>query len=78
MKSENSGAQEIEFLPSLASMNDTFLRQSVSKQRQSKIRLFSLKLLCIMAQDFNSVDTDFFFLLNRLKKQTSEHFSMLY
>ena len=53
MKSENSGAQEIEFLLSLASMEDAFLRQSVSKQRQSKLRLFSLKLLCIMAQDFS-------------------------
>ena len=40
MKSENSGAQEIEFLRSLASMDDTFLHQSVSKQRQSKIKDF--------------------------------------
>ena len=40
MKSENSGAQEIEFLCPLASMDDTFLRQSVSKQRQSKIKDF--------------------------------------
>ena len=38
MKSENSGAQEIEFLRSLASMDDAFLSQSVSKQRQSKIK----------------------------------------
>ena len=40
MKSENSGAQEIEFLRSLASMEDAFLCQSVSKQRQSKIEDF--------------------------------------
>ena len=52
MKSENSGAQEIEFLLSLASMEDAFLRQSVSKQRQSKLRLFSLKLLCIYGTRF--------------------------
>ena len=39
MKSENPGAQEIEFLRSLASLDDT-LRQSVSKQRQSKIKDF--------------------------------------
>ena len=65
MKSENSGAQEIEFLRSLASMDDTFLRQSVSKQRQSKIKyFFLLKPLCIMAQDFNSVDTDYFCLID--------------
>ena len=38
MKSEDSGAQEIEFLRSLALMEDAFLRQSVSKQRQSKIK----------------------------------------
>ena len=38
MKSENSGAQEIECLRSLSSMDDAFLRQSVSKQRQSKIK----------------------------------------
>ena len=42
MKSENSGAQEIEFLRSRASMDDAFLRQSVSKQRQSKIKDFLL------------------------------------
>ena len=59
MRSENSGAQEIEFLRSLASMEDVFLRQSVSKQRQSKLRLFSLKLLCIMAQDFLMILTIF-------------------
>ena len=76
MKSENSGAQEIEFLRSLVSMDDAFLRRSVSKQRQSQIKDFSLKLLCVMAQDFNSVET--FFVFNRLKKQTLEHFSMLY
>ena len=40
MKSESSSAQEIEFLRSLASMEDAFLRQSVSKQRQSKIKDF--------------------------------------
>ena len=42
MKSENSGAQEIEFLPSLVSMDDAFLRQNVSKQRQSHIKYFFL------------------------------------
>ena len=42
MKSENSGAQEIEFLRSLASTDDAFLRQSVSKQRQSEIKDFFL------------------------------------
>ena len=40
MKSENSSAQEIECLRSLASMDDTFLRQNVSKQRQSKMKDF--------------------------------------
>ena len=61
MKSENSGTQEIEFLHSLASIEDAFLCQSVSKQRQSKIKGFLLlKLLCLMAQDSNSVYTDYF------------------
>ena len=38
MKSENSDPQEIEFLHSLASVDDVFLCQSVSKQRQWKIK----------------------------------------
>ena len=38
-------------------------------------RLFSLKLLCIMHKI--SIDTDYF-CLKALKKQTLEHFSMLY
>ena len=42
MKSGNSGAQEIEFLRSLESMDDAFLGKSVSKQRQSQIKDFFL------------------------------------
>ena len=63
MKSENSGAQEIEFLRSLGpgingrriSAPKCFKTEAVGNKR-----LFSLKRLCFMTQDFNSVDTDFF------------------
>ena len=47
MKSQNSGAQEIEFLGPLASMDDTFLRQSVSKHSQSKIKDFFLNFCAL-------------------------------
>ena len=59
MKSENSGAQEIEFLLSLASMEDAFLRQSVSKQRQSKLRLFFVETFMHLWHKI-SHDTDYF------------------
>ena len=59
MKSENSGAQEIEFLRSMASMEDAFLRQSVSKQRQSKIKHFFRRNFYALWQKISN-DTDYF------------------
>ena len=75
MKSDNSGAQEIECAPRRQwrriSAPKCFKTEAVKNKR-----LFSLKLLCIMAQDFNSVDTAYFCLIDFkiIKKQTLEHF----
>ena len=77
MKSENSGTQEIEFPHSLASIEDAFLCQSVSKQRQSKIRLFVVETFMHYGTRFQ-LSLYWLFLFNRLKKQILEHFSMLY
>ena len=56
MKSENSGNKEIEFLRSLASK--CFKTEVVENKR------FFFRLLCIVTQDFNSVDTDYFCLID--------------
>ena len=55
MKSENSGAQEIEFLRYLTSMEDAFLRLSVSKQRQSKIKAFFFETYMDYGTRFQSI-----------------------